>query len=107
MTVCSQLSVCKTRPPLVAVAVTDKQYRSHNTHILKPWKIHRRAKRKLTTPSEKTEQVTSDIKKIKIPLNEYPFVALQCVVTDHCIASVQTHNPIVFSYALNARNDHE
>ncbi len=64
MTVCSQWSVCKTRPPLVAVAVTDKQCRSHNTHNLKPWKIYRRAKRKLTTPS-KTEQVTSDIKKTR------------------------------------------
>ncbi len=25
-------------------------------------------------------------------------MALQCVVTDHCIASVQTCEPIVFSY---------
>ncbi len=30
-----------------------------------------------------------------------------CVVTDHCIASVQTREPIIFSYLPKARNEHE
>ncbi len=44
------MTVCKTRPPLVTVAMTDKQCCSHTaTHVLlMQWKIHRRAKRKLT-----------------------------------------------------------
>ncbi len=39
----------KTHPPLVTVAMTDKQCRSHTTHhVLTQWKIHRRANRKLS-----------------------------------------------------------
>ncbi len=37
-------------------------------------------------------------------------MALQCVVTDHRIASVQTREPIVFSYyfkAWNEQNKHQ
>ncbi len=39
--------------------------------------------------------------------NKYRFVALQCVVTDHCIASVQMRELIVFSYLRKARNEHK
>ncbi len=45
----NELTVHKTRPPLVTVAMPDIQCCSHTTHVLTQWKIHRRAKRKLTS----------------------------------------------------------
>ncbi len=54
------------RPPLVTVAMTDKQ-----------WKIQARINTVL------------------------------CVVIDPCISSVQTREPIIFSFLLKARNEHE
>ncbi len=63
------------------------------------------------TENTLTEKVTSDMKQGLRTLsflirfkrnsnNKYSFVALQYVMTDHCIASVQTLEPIVFSYLL-------
>ncbi len=52
-----QLTVRKTRPPLVTVAMTDKQCRSHTTHVLTQWKIHRRSKRKLTTHRQRKSRL--------------------------------------------------
>ncbi len=58
------------------------------------------------TLTEKTEQVTSDMTQ-GLRTFKHRFVALQCVVTDHCVASVQTREPIVFSYLHKARNEHK
>ncbi len=83
-------------------------------------KIHRRAKRKLTTHRQRRQsRVLLIWNKVSGCLafilchfqrnsnNKYCFVALQCVVTDHCIASVQTCELIIFSYLLKAWNEHE
>ncbi len=100
--------------------MTDKQCRSRTTHhVLTQWKIHRRAKKKLTTHWQRRQSRLLLIwSKISGPSafklshfkrnsnNNYSFVALQYVVTDHCIASFQTREPIVFSYLLKARNEH-
>ncbi len=82
---------------------------SHYTHVLTQWKIHRRAKRKLTKHWQRRQSRLLLIwNKISGPPgnsnNKYRFVALQCVVTYHCIASVQTHEPFVFSYLKHEMN---
>ncbi len=108
-------------PTLSYCCHDDKQCRSHTTHyVLTQWKIHRRAKRKLTTHRQRRQSRLLLIwNKVSGPSafklshfkrnsnNKYHFVALQCVETDRCIASVQTREPIVFSYLLKARNEHE
>ncbi len=60
-------------------------------------------------PTDKTEQINSDETKTHFKkFKQYSFVALECVVTDRCIASVQAaHEHIVFSYLLTAQNKHE
>ncbi len=50
-----QLTVRKTRPPLVTVAMTDKQCCSHTTHVLTQWKTHHRAKKKRTTHRQRRQ----------------------------------------------------
>ncbi len=55
-----QLTICKTRPPLVTVA---KQCRSHYTSCSHTVKNTSQSKEETdNTPTEKTEQVTSDMK---------------------------------------------
>ncbi len=106
---CPKFIVCKTSPALVTVAMPDKQCRSHATHVLMQWKIHCRAKRKLKTHWQRrllliwnkvSGPSASWFILKEIQNNKYSFVALQYVVTDHCIASVQTHEPIVFHIYL-------
>ncbi len=106
-------------PPTLSYCCHDRQTMllSHYTRVLTQWKIHRRAKRKLT--KHRQSRLLLVWNKVSGPSafklshfkrnsnNKYRFVALQCVVTDHCIASVQTCEPIVFSYLPKARYEHQ
>ncbi len=56
-----QLTVRKTRPPLVTFATTDKQCRSHTTLMFSRSEKYI-AEQRGNSPTEKTEQVPSDMK---------------------------------------------
>ncbi len=57
----NELTVRKTRPPLVTVAMPDTQCRSHTTHVLTE-NTSQSKEETDNTLTEKTEQVTSGMK---------------------------------------------
>ncbi len=57
-----ELTVRKTRPPLVTVAMSDIQCSSHTTHMFSVKNTSQSKEETENTPTEKTEQVTFDMK---------------------------------------------